>query len=101
MKIKKGDNVQIMVGKESGKRGKIAMVDRKGDKVLIDGLNIFKKHKRPAKEGEKGEIVPIARPLNAANVMLVCPSCNKPVRIGYKVEGDKKIRYCKKCKGAV
>ncbi len=101
MNFLKGDNIQIMVGKESGKRGKVAVVNRKADKVLIEGLNMFKKHKRPTKEGEKGEIVSIARPVNAANVMLVCSSCNKPVRIGHRLEGKTKVRYCKKCKTAL
>jgi len=98
MKIKKGDNVQIIAGKDKGKQGKILKVDIKSGKVLVQGLNLYKKHQRPKKQGEKGEIISVARPLNFSNIMFVCNSCAKPVRIGFKIEGENKIRYCKKCK---
>ena len=97
MKIKKGDNIKIMVGKDKGKAGKVLKVLPKKDKVLIDGLNLFKKHVRPKNQGEKGQIVSVPRPINTSNIMIVCSGCNRPVRVGYKIEGDSKVRYCKKC----
>lgn len=101
MKIRKGDTVRIMVGKDAGKSGKILHVYSTINKVLVEGLNLFKKHRRPRKQGEKGEIVSVARPLRVANVSLVCSNCNKPVRVGYKIEGLKKIRTCKKCQNKI
>lgn len=101
MKIKKGDTVKILAGKDSGKTGKVLGVDIKNEKILIDGLNMFKKHKRPRRQGEKGEIISVARPMNASNVLLVCPRCSQSTRVGYKLEGGKKLRTCKKCKSTI
>lgn len=101
MYIKKSDNVQIMAGKDKGKKGKVLTVDKAKGRILVEGINLFKKHKRPKKRGEKGEIITMPRFLNVSNAMLVCGSCNKPVRAGYKQEGDTKIRCCKKCKAAL
>jgi len=101
MKLKKGDNVQIMVGKDQGKQGQIMKMDVKSGKVFIQGLNLFKKHQRPKKQGEKGEVVSVSRPLNLSNIMIVCNSCAKPVRVGFKINGENKVRYCKKCGGNV
>ncbi|MBI4991922.1 MAG: 50S ribosomal protein L24 [Candidatus Harrisonbacteria bacterium] len=101
MKLRKGDNVQIITGKDKGKRGKILQVDRRSGRILVEGANVFKKHQRPKKQGEKGETITISRPLNASNTMLVCRSCGEPTRVGYRVDGDAKIRYCKKCKAVL
>ncbi len=101
MKIKKGDTVLVRTGKDSGKSGKIASVDPKENKIVIHGLNQFKKAVRARKQGEKGQIVTIAMPLNASNVEIVCPSCGKATRVGYKVEGEVKSRFCKKCKSVI
>jgi len=98
MKITKGDKVQIMAGKDKGKQGKILKVDSKNGKILVEGVNVFKKHKRPKRQGEKGEIVEVSRFLRASNALLVCGSCNSPARVGYKMENGSKSRYCKKCK---
>ncbi len=98
MKIHKGDNVQIMACKDKGKRGKVLKVNLKTGKILVQGLNMFKKHQRPKKQGDKGEVISVSRFLNVSNAMLVCSSCDKPARTGYKIEGDSKSRYCKKCK---
>lgn len=98
MRIRKGDTVKIMKGKDRGKTGPILRVDVSAMKVVVEGLNRFKKHVRPRKQGEKGQIVEIARPLPIANVQLVCPSCNKTVRVGFEVKDGVKKRYCKKCK---
>jgi len=101
MKIKKGDTVKILTGKDSGKSGKVLGVDIKKEKILVEGLNMFKKHQRPKRQGEKGEIISVARPMQASNVLLVCPGCSQATRIGYKLEGGKKLRICKKCKSTI
>ncbi len=97
LKIKKGDQVKILTGKDRGKTGKIIKVDYKTKKVIVEGLNLVKKHVRPRRQGEKGEIVQVARPIDISNVMLICPNCSKPVRVGFKLENEKKFRFCRKC----
>lgn len=101
MKIKKGDNVQIITGKDKGKRGRVLQVNQQSGRILVEGANVFKKHQRPKKQGEKGETITVSRPLNASNAMLVCRSCSEPTRVGYRLDGDAKIRYCKKCKAVL
>jgi large subunit ribosomal protein L24 len=97
MRIKKGDNVKMLSGKDRGKTGKVIRVDGKSGLLTVEGINIFKKHARPRKQGEKGEIVSVTRPVKAGNAALVCPSCHQATRIGMRIEGDKKSRICKKC----
>lgn len=97
MKLHKGDTVQMMVGKDAGKQAKIVRVRPDETKVLLEGLNMAKRHKKPRKQGQKGEIVNMPRFVPAANVMIVCPACNKPARVGYTMVGNKKVRVCKKC----
>ncbi len=97
MKIKRNDTVKIMTGKDSGKSGKVIQVFNEENKVVVEGLNIMKKHLRSRKAGEKGQIIELSAPLSAANVMVVCPSCSKTVRVGYKMDGDVKKRFCRKC----
>ena len=101
MKIKKGDTVKILTGKDKSKTGKVLIVDLKKDKVLIDGLNMFKKHRKPKKQGEKGETIDIPRPMNISNVSLICSRCGQSTRVGYKLEDGKKVRICKKCKNII
>ena len=98
MKIKKGDTVLILSGKDRGRTGKIGKVFPKRKKIIIDGINIVKKHVRPRKQNQKGEVVEVPAPFDMSNAKLICPKCNKPVRVGYKVVDDKKIRICKKCR---
>lgn len=98
MKIKKGDNVLIIKGKDRGKVGKVIKALPKENKVVIEGLNLIKKHIKPRRQGEKGKIVEIPRPISISNVKLICSNCNKPTRVGYKFENETKYRYCKKCK---
>lgn len=98
MRIKKNDMVLIISGKDQGKKGKIINVLPKKNRVIIDGINLRKKHTRPKKQGEKGQIVEIAAPLDISNVKLICPKCKKPARVGYKVAEKNKFRICKKCK---
>jgi large subunit ribosomal protein L24 len=96
MKIKKGDQVEIIAGKDKGKRGKVVRTFPTLGKVIIDGLNLRKKHVRARREGEKGQRVEVAAPLDVSNVMLVCPHTDKLTRVGYRVEGDQKVRISKK-----
>lgn len=97
MKIKKGDQVKIISGKDKGKSGKITHSFPSENKVMVEGLNLVKKNVRPRKEGEKGQRIEIPGKINTSNVMLVCPKCGKSARIGSKIAGEKKIRVCKKC----
>ena len=98
MKIKKNDQVLIISGKNKGKKGKVLQVFPKENKVLIEGMNLRKKHLKAKKGGEKGEIVQLPSPMNVSNVKLVCPKCGKAARVGYKIAGEgKKFRVCKKC----
>jgi large subunit ribosomal protein L24 len=98
MKIKKNDQVKILAGKDRGKTGKVLRVLSGEEKVVVESINIVKKHVRPRREGEKGQRVEIPGKVSLSNVMLVCPKCGKAARIGYKVTEKSKLRICKKCK---
>ena len=95
MKLKKGDNVIIIAGKEKGKSGKIVRVLVSRNKVVIEGMNTVKKHKRPQKANEKGSMITVAMPIHASNVMLVDPKSGKPTRLGKKKVGDKMVRIAR------
>lgn len=103
MRIHKGDTVKIMVGKDNGKTGKVMKVDPGNSAIIVEGLNLFKKHMRPRKQGEKGQVVSLPRPLYISKVMLICPSCKKAVRVGFRFEKDGKIkiRHCRKCQNTI
>lgn len=101
MKVRKGDKVQVMKGKDRGKSGKILRVIRGDYTVVIDGLNLRKKTIRPKKQGEKGQVVEVPWPMRLDNVMIVCGSCGKVTRIGAKEEKGEKVRICKKCKATL
>ncbi len=96
MKLKKGDNVIIITGKDKNKKGKIVLVLKKDNKVVVEGLNMMKKSQRPRKSGEKGQIIDIAMPIHVSNVMILDPKSGKRSRIGKKIVGDKKVRIAKK-----
>jgi len=97
MKIKKGDQVLIIKGKDRGKKGKVLMVFPSEQKVLVEGINLRKKHIKPKKTGEKGQIVEKPSPIYISNFKLICPKCGKAVKVGYKIKGGKKFRICRKC----
>jgi len=108
MKFKKGDNVKILAGKDKGKSGKVLQILRSRKKLVVEGLNLKYKHARPKKSGEKGQRIMFPAPIDSSNVILVCPKCGKPTRIGYKVSSkrtetsrEKKQRVCKKCKNII
>ena len=101
MKIKKGDSVLITAGKDKGRTGKITKAFPKELKVLVEGINLKKKHVRPKRDGEKGQVVEIPAAMDVSNVKMICPKCGKLTRVGYKIEngpkGLTKKRICKKC----
>ncbi len=97
MKIKKGDNVIIVKGKDRGKKGKIIRVFPDEFSVIVEGLNIKKKHMRPKRQGEKGQVVEHPGAIAISNVKLVCSKCGKPTRVGYRLEEKRKFRVCKEC----
>ena len=97
MNIKKDDKVVVLSGKDKGKQGKILVSDPKAAKVIVEGVNVATKHQKPRKQGEEGGIIKVETPIYASKVQLVCPKCGKVTRVGHKVEGDKKVRVCKKC----
>ncbi len=97
MKIKKGDNVKIISGKDKGKIGKVTKSFPVKNKIIVEGANLRKKHMRPTKQGQKGQMVQIAMPMDVSNAIIMCGSCNKPTRVGMRMSGEKKSRVCKKC----
>jgi len=98
MRIKKGDIIQIIQGKDRGKKGKVLEVQPKDNKVVVDGLNLMVKNVRARREKEKGQRVQFNAPLDVSNVLIVCKKCSKPRRTAFKIVGTKKIRICIKCK---
>jgi len=97
MKIHKGDTVLIISGKDRGKKGKVLAVLPKAGKILVEGINFKKKHQRPRKQGEKGQIIEKLAPLFASSVKLVCPKCGQGTRVGHQFFEKKKSRICRKC----
>jgi len=97
-KIKKGDTVLIVKNKDRGKKGKVIKVIPKDSRIIVEGVNLVKKHLKPKTAAEKGKIIEIPAPLSWSNVRVICPSCSRPTKIGFRLENEKKVRYCKKCK---
>jgi large subunit ribosomal protein L24 len=96
-RIKRGDTVEVVQGKEAGKRGKVMHVLEAEDRIIVERVNFIKRHVRPSKKVPQGGVIEREASMHISNVMLVCPSCSKPVRVGMRWEGDEKIRYCKNC----
>lgn len=97
MKIKKGDTVLIISGKDRGRQGKVLEAFPKEKKIVVEGINIKKKHVRPKRAGEKGQVIQLPAPLDISNVKLICSKCRKATRVGYKIIENTKYRICKKC----
>ena len=95
-KLRKEDTVEIIAGKDKGKRGRILKILREKDRVVVEGVNIVKKAQKRRRQQDRGGIIELEAALHSSNVMIVCRKCG-PTRIGYKVEGDDKIRMCRKC----
>ncbi len=98
-KIHKDDNVEILAGKDKGKRGTVVRVFEKGEhcRVIVGGANLVKKAIKRRSNQDAGGIAEVEAPLDISNVALVCKKCGRPVKAGYKIDGDKKIRVCRKC----
>ena len=97
MKLKKGDQVAVVRGKDSGKKGTVEKVFSKEAKVVVEGVNQYKRHIKSRMPGQKSEIITLTKPMAIANVQLICPKCKKPTRIGFKMLKDEKVRICRKC----
>ncbi|MEK7198087.1 MAG: 50S ribosomal protein L24 [Patescibacteria group bacterium] len=98
MRIIKGDNVIMVSGKDKGKHGKVIKSFPKDNLVIIENINLKKKHQKPKSAGKKGEKIEVSRPVAVSSVMLICKNCGKPTRVGYKIlDNGKKVRVCKKC----
>lgn len=98
MKIRKGDKIKIMAGKDKGKDGVIDRAYPKQNKILIQGINLIKRHIKKNQELPEGGIVDIPKPVQVSSVMLICPKCSKTTRVGFELDKNKKVRSCKKCK---
>src|SRR3989338_760821 len=97
MKIKKGDNVLVIAGKDRGRKGKVLQALPKEQRVVVEGMNMRKRHTKPSRQGQKGQIVEKQAAFAISNVKLICEKCGKAVRVGYRVEEENKYRICKKC----
>ncbi|MGB3988370.1 MAG: 50S ribosomal protein L24 [Minisyncoccales bacterium] len=98
MRIKKGDIVMVIAGKDKGKKGKILQALPSDKRIVIENVNLRKKSVKARKGGEKGQIVEFPAPIDVSNAMIFCPKCQKAVRVGYLFKDGKKVRICKKCK---
>jgi len=95
-RLRKGDQVRIIAGKDRGKQGRILKIDRASAQLIVEGLNMVKKTQRPKSQNDKGGIIELEAPLMASNVMVICRKCG-PTRIAAKLDGDRKSRMCRKC----
>lgn len=97
LNVKKGDTVVVISGKDKGKDGKVLRTIPETERVVVEKLNIMKKALRPTQANPSGGISSMEAPMAVSNVMLKCPKCGKATRVGHKINGDKKVRVCKKC----
>jgi len=95
-KLRKEDLVQVIAGKDKGKQGKIVRIDQKKGRAIVEGVNMVKKAMKKRKQTDRGGIVEVEAAIEMSNLMIVCKKCG-PTRIGYKIDGDKKTRVCRKC----
>ena len=98
MHIKTNDTIVVLSGRDKGKQGKVMSADPKDGKVLVEGVNVAKRHKKPRKQGDRGGIITKETPIYSCKVMRVCPKCNQPTRPAHRIKDDgTKVRVCKKC----
>lgn len=97
MKIRKGDTVRVLSGKDRGIEGEVVSADPRRGRVLVDGVHVAAKHQKPTRANESGGIIDKIMPIDVSNVAIVCGSCGEPTRVGYRFDGDEKVRRCKKC----
>lgn len=96
MFVKTGDKVKVIAGKDKGKEGTIVKTIAASDRVVVEGVNMIKKHQKPNNQYPQGGIIELEAPIHVSNVQLLDPSTNEPTRVGYKVEDGKKVRFAKK-----
>lgn len=101
MKLKKGDEVKVVRGKDKGKSGKIEEVWTKKNMIVLPGVNLYKRHIKARSQNEKSEIKELTKPLSITNIRLICPKCKLPTRVGFKITNGKKERICRKCKAII
>ena len=102
LKIRKGDRVRVLSGKDKGKEGEVMRAMPREGKVIVEGVNIARKSQRPTRTTQQGGIIDKDMPIHVSNVALICPSCGKPTRVGYRVDpSGTKVRTCKKCGGEI
>ena len=100
LRIRKGDRVRVLTGKDRGKEGEVSRALPREGKVIVDGVNVVKKHQKATRATMQGGIIDKDMPLPVANVALVCPTCGEATRVGFRTEPDgTKVRVCKKCGG--
>jgi large subunit ribosomal protein L24 len=100
--IRKNDTVVVTTGKDAGKRGRILKVLTASNRVIVEGVNIIKRHTRPNPQRNiKGGIVEREGAVHASNVQILCPECGKMTRVGQRLQGDRKVRICRKCEGVI
>ena len=102
MKIRKNDTVEIMAGKDKGKRGKVRFAHPKDERLLVEGINFVKRHARATGQARQAGIIEREEPIHISDVMLVCSKCGRPSRVGYRTLADgKKVRMCHSCKEVI
>ncbi|KPK19259.1 MAG: 50S ribosomal protein L24 [Dehalococcoidia bacterium SG8_51_3] len=102
MKIRKNDTVQVMAGKDRGKRGKVRFAYPKKNRIIVEGINFIKKHSRARGQVRQAGIIDLEAQIDASNVMLLCGKCNRPTRVGFTFLDDgRKVRICRKCKEVI
>lgn len=101
LNIKRGDNVMVITGKDKNKTGKVISVMPKENRVIVEGVNEVTRATKPRSAQDKGGLIKKNAPIDVSNVMLVCPVCGKPSRVGIEVVDGKKVRVCKKCKASI
>ena len=97
MRIKKGDNVQVLSGNDKGTTGEVLEVNPKADKIIVKGVNVRKKHVKARRQGEESGIIAVECAIPSSKVNVVCSKCAKATKVGYSIEKDQKVRVCKKC----
>lgn len=101
MKIKRGDQIIVTIGKDKGSKGKVEKVFPKSNQLLVMGVNVYKRHTKPRGEGKPGGIIDLVKPLSVAKVALICPKCGQKTRVGYQIAKEGKERICLKCKAII
>lgn len=101
MKLKKGDKVMVLAGRDRGKTGEIDRMVPRAAKAVVSGVNLVKRHTKPSSKQPRGGILEITMPIAISKVAFICPNCKQPTRIGYQIKGKSKERICRKCKAIV